>query len=213
MSENNVQQVEASPTEVPLSRLKGRDIWLRARINAFAHKHAASKASVLSGVFFVVQTVFIVIPIICVSLSLQFATAGGPAKTSSISPILGVVSIVSNGIGLGAMIVAERFHWGETRAQHANLMSGYQMIAQKARRLDNAGLPQAEVVHLCRHLEESFETLKSSGLEPSDRDHDFGYRMLLRLPNYPFGITRQDVLQGGESARPPSPRSSASVAA
>ena len=176
--------------DIKLFVAKGRDIWLRARMNAFAHKQAAAHAGVLAAVTFVAEMVFIVGSIISVGLALQVTTAhtSGAANTDQ---VLGVLAIVANGLGLGVTMLGERFQWGERRAEHANLMSQYQLIAQRARRLDNAGLPHLEAYHLCRSLEESFEIFKTSSLEPSNRNHEYGTRMLLNLPNYPFGITRE----------------------
>jgi hypothetical protein len=66
-------------------------------------------------------------------------------------------------------IIASRLQWSERQLEHQNLLANYQLIAQKARRLDNTdGLSLNEIGHLCRHLEETFEIYKTTGIEPDD---------------------------------------------
>jgi len=179
------------------ARAKGRDIWIRARTNAFAHKLEAAKLGRWSNVSFCLEVTFIVIPIVCVALSLQFHTAAEVMNQKSPvlqDEVLGIIAITSNGIALLIKIITGRLQWSERQLEHQNLLASYQLIAQKARRLDNTeALTQDDINHLCRHLEETFEIYKTTGIEPDDKVFREAHQVLLGLKTYPFGITVNDL--------------------
>lgn len=202
------EEIHADITSAAQARAKGRDIWIRSRTNALAHKLEASRVGLWANGAFCLETIFLVIPIVCVALSLQLLTTptvpatGSPpqegqtatmqilSSPSRVAALLGIIAIVSNGIALLVNIIANRFQWSERRLQHQNLLASYQLIAQKARRLDNSdGLAPSEVNHLCRHLEETFEIYKTTGIEPDDNTFKKAQNVLLGLKTYPFGIT------------------------
>jgi len=190
-------EIHAPITSPVSAQAKGRDIWIRARTNAFAHKLEASRLGLWSNGAFCFETFFIVVPIVCVGLSLQLqrtVAAPTPVSFGATAAVLGVVSIISNGLALLVNIIANRFQWSERRLQHQNLLASYQLIAQKARRLDNAEtLNAVEANHLCRHLEETFETYKTTGIEPTDKIFKRAQHVLLGLKAYPFGLTVDDL--------------------
>lgn len=190
-------EIHAPVTSHAQARAKGRDIWIRARTNAFAHKIEAGNLAQWSNGAFCLETVFVVIPIVCVALSLQVHTS---AELVNQRPGLftdetfGVIAIVSNGLALLISLISGRMQWSERCLEHQNLLASYQLIAQKARRLDNAeSMPLGEVNHLCRHLEETFEVYKTTGIEPADKVFKKAQMVLLGLKTYPFGISVADL--------------------
>lgn len=180
---------------------KGRahSMWIRARTNAFAHKVAANQLGIIGGSVFVLQTLFVIVPIICVGLSLHCITTQNilSAKIGGMSvqnwvTILGVTAIISNGLAMLLNMLAARFQWSERQLIHKNLLAGYQLIAQKVRRLDDQSLKQEEGASLCRHLEEIFEIYKAMGVEPSDRAFCKANGFMAKLKAYPFGISSEE---------------------
>ncbi|HXH40681.1 MAG TPA: hypothetical protein VNN08_18760 [Thermoanaerobaculia bacterium] len=188
-------------------REKGRDVWIRSRTNAFAHKLEARRLTIIANAAFASQTLFIVVPIVCVSLTLLLNTAGRlPAgrliawvATWSVAD-LSVIAILSNGLALYLSIVTNRFQWSERSQRHRELLSGFQLLAQKARRLDTSNLRVDEAVHLLRHLEETFEIYKAWGLEPGNSTFGRAQRMMLKLTTYPFGIKATDLVPPTEAS-------------
>jgi len=182
-------------------RGRARSMWIRARTNAFAHKVAVSQLGIIGGSVFVLQTVFVIVPIICVGLTLHCITTPNTLsiKVAGMSvqnwvTVLGLTAIISNGVGMLLNMLAARFQWGERRLIHKNLLAGYQLVAQKARRLDDQGLKEEEGALLCRHLEEIFEIYKAMGEEPSDRAFCKANKFMSKLKAYPFGITSKEFV-------------------
>ena len=179
---------------------RARSMWIRARANAFAHKIALYRVGLIGGVIYVLQMVFVLIPIVCVGLSLHLISSSGmlTGAQTSVSlqnwvTALGVISIVSNGVALLLNMLGARFQWSERRLVHQNQMAAYQLIAQKARRLDDCDLTPEEGSLFCRHLEEIFEIYKTMGIEPHDKDFCQGNVLLRKLLAYPFQITPEEL--------------------
>lgn len=178
---------------------KPKSIWIRSRTNAFAHKVTSASLARIASLVFVLQTLLVTIPIVCVGLSLYVLRSGQTnipllgSDTNSTVTILGIISIFCNGIALFLGMIANRFQWSERRLEHQKLLAAYQLIAQKARRLDDESLPDAERAFLCRHLEESFEMCKNTGVEPSDKAFRTANTLMRKLNAYPFGLTSADV--------------------
>ena len=174
---------------------RGKDIWIRARINAFAHKVTAERAAMLAHVISLLETLFIVIPIACVGISLFVVTDSTLTQMwpRRVYQELAVASIIGNAAALFLQLVNSHFGWSGQARQHNHLLASYQLIAQKARRLENRLLPSDEAIHLCRHLEESFEIYKATGIEPSDSAFVRARELFLKMPILPFEIRREDL--------------------
>jgi hypothetical protein len=174
---------------------RGRDIWIRARTNAMAHKIDASRINAFANVAFALEALFLVVPIVCVGLALESVNASkalGPhQEVHVLSPlILSITAIISNGMALFIRILSKQLQWEEHAQRHRELLSGYQLIAQKARRLENMALSTEERNHLVRHLEETFEVYKMVGLEPAHETFVRAQKVMANLNTYPFGLAR-----------------------
>ena len=186
--------------------LKARDMWIRARSNAFAHKLAAGRLKIYANISFTLQTLFVVLPIICVGLALQmFSVSANPPTNPPIlvnyfsSTTLSILAIISNGLALFISIISVWFQWSDRAKNHLQLLSGYQLIAQKARRLENKEIPQDERSHLCRHLEETFEIYKTMGIEPIDEIFEKANGLMRKVNVYPFGLTKDSLFDSRSS--------------
>lgn len=129
-------------TEIPEYYKVGKDIWIRARMNALANKIVAQRLELISAIVFVLEMLLVIIPIICIGISLYYfqdisSTASPqPSGLFGLSyKAMGVISISSNMLALFLNILSSRFQWSERSKQHRSLMSGYAIIAQKTRRL------------------------------------------------------------------------------
>ena len=151
--------------------LRGRDIWIRARTNAFAHDQASRSLRKTADWIFILQTSFVVIPIILISLSLQVMSTNFQAivfqQQEQLSfpftldnKLLSVVAIVFNGLALLLSLLSNRFRWAERALKHDELLSMYQLIAQKARRLEDPWMELKEARLYCGNLQDLFETAK-----------------------------------------------------
>lgn len=191
MTENRIDATVANCEFIA----RGRDIWIRARINAFAHKVTAERAAALAHTISLLETLFIVIPIACVGISLFVVTDSTLTQVwpRRVYQELAVASIIANAAALFLQLVNSHFGWSGHEKQHSYLLASYQLIAQKARRLENRSLPSDEAVHLCQHLEESFEIYKATGIEPSDSAFVRARDLLLKMPILPFEIRREDL--------------------
>lgn len=171
---------------------KCKSIWIRARHNAFAHKVEMEGLNKFVLVEETLMTFFIIVPIFLAALGLHFITAG-----TQMPQILGfdfaIWVIVSNTIALYMSMISKSTQFRERLLQNQKSLSGYQLIAQKIRRLDDdKEIDDDERKYLIRHLEESFETHKSYANEPSDKAFVKGKLYMAKLPSFPFGITKED---------------------
>lgn len=107
--------------------------------------------------------------------------------------ILTVISIICNALALFKTGMAKNNQYRELYLQHQRSLSGYQLIAQKIRRLDKTTLDITEIEYLIRHLEESFETHKAYAHEPPDEDFKEGAKYMQKLNSYPFGVKSKDI--------------------
>jgi hypothetical protein len=168
------------------------DLWLRARTNAIAHKLSAATFARRNIIFSLLSAIATVIPILVVAVSLQHLRGG----SSEIVPLpfgwqyatFAYIAITSNGIALLLGLVGKDLRYSERVSQHRTQLSGYSIIAQKARRLDTADIPPEEARHLLRHLQETFEIYKSSPFEPSDKTFTEAQRIVRKLKPLPFNL-------------------------
>lgn len=189
--------------------VRGKDIWLRARTNALAHEIASRSLKRVGDYIFIAQTIFIVISIILISVSLQITTArlqsetpsapGNPQteQTSSLRSmdyrLLSVISIISNGIALLLGFLSNRFRWVERSLKHDELLAMYGLIAQKARRLEDRWMDVQEAKQYCGNLQDLFETAKNRGLEASPKNFEKAKEVMTGFNAYPFGLTADQV--------------------
>ncbi|QEQ96526.1 hypothetical protein [Neptunomonas concharum] len=176
---------------------KCKSIWIRARHNAFAHKVTMERLRLLVWVEESAITLFIIVPIFCISVSLHYATTSTSSPQLmgfSLYTLLAITGIASNVAALYLTMMSKTHQFREKWLQNQKSLSGYQLIAQKVRRLDESELDESEVEYLIRHLEESFETHKSYANEPSDSDFEKGRAYLASLVSYPFSIKKEDFL-------------------
>ncbi len=174
---------------------KGKDIWIRARTNALAHKFASDHLRRWDNAQWLFFSVFVSLPVALIGFSLYLQSNEKLAVDLPgwLPPLLGVSAIVCNGLAYFLSVRATRNEWGPSLAEHRSKSTSYQLIAQKARRLDIAEIDEAEARYLCRHLEELFELCKASGVEPSNKDFTNAQRQLPKLRPLPFGVTPEEL--------------------
>jgi len=199
MVNENSSSVEGSGGHMD-TWMRGCDIWLRARTNALAQEIASRSLKKMGDWVFIAQTVFVVVPIVLISLSLQITTVKldfaplkepqGELQQPTAFPftldfrILSVIAIVSNGLALLLSFLANRFRWVERALKHDELLAVYGLIAQKARRLEDAWMNPAEAKQYCGYLQDLFESAKNRGLEPNSTfwKSQEGSRYLQHIP-------------------------------
>jgi hypothetical protein len=174
----------------------GKDIWIRARTNAFANELAVANLTHWENSVFIIRVFFIVIPIVLVSLSVSsFSTKISVGQTElelTTFHIFSFLSIISNGIALFLTIISVRLRWAERSFQYKEQLALFSMIAQKSRRLEDIKIKKQEGFQLCRQLHELFETTKSKGLEPNNKYFTKAKQMIADLNTYPFGLKKDD---------------------
>ncbi|MDB4869717.1 MAG: hypothetical protein JWL97_721 [Gemmatimonadales bacterium] len=183
---------------------QGGDLWYRARNNSLAHKMAAESFEYRNRILLVFAALLTVLPIVFISLSLYYVTAvsnGSPSGASGSRPPtdllplglnytrLSLLSIGANGLALFLGILSKDLRFSERASQHRTLQANYAVIAQKARRLEDVGIALDEGKFLLRHLQETFETNKSSPVEPSNAMFDKAHEVMPKLEPIPFGLT------------------------
>lgn len=187
-----------APTSGCQSRSKyweeGKDIWIRARTNALAHRLAAESLERWNFWLRVFEALFIVIPIVAVALMLNYVTSMNSKELLELPfeltyTNLALASIFANGLVLFAGLLSKELKLGERASQHRTLLSNYSTIAQKIRRLDTLGVDNEEAQYLCRYLQETFELCKSSSsVEPNDKMFRRAQKILPTLKPLPFDI-------------------------
>lgn len=193
---------DPTPDSSELLVSRGRDIWIRARTNAFAHHVAAVNYGRKADAGLALETLFVVTPIVVIALSLHFYTSGlrsEPVAAGLTLVDLGVLAIVGNGLALFVSLVRSQLSWSELSREHAHLQNSFQVLAQKARRLEGV-VSTDEARFLCRHLEEMFELYKGTGPEPANRHFRKARGIIAEMNVLPFGISR-DELRAAEDMR------------
>jgi hypothetical protein len=192
--------------------IRGSDIWLRARTNALAQEIASRSLKKIGDWIFIAQTIFVVVPIVLISLSLQITTIklessrvqeGQEEEHQSLTfpftmdyRMLSVISIGSNGIALLLSFLSNRFRWTERALKHDELLAVYGLIAQKARRLEDNWMKPEEMRQYCGYLQDLFESTKNRGLEPSPENFRKAKKVLGTFNAYPFNLTQAGVREG-----------------
>lgn len=171
----------------------GKDIWLRARTNAFANEMAVSDYSTWSNGFYVFETIFMVLPIglVAYAYSIVGATATKPQGNAFF--ILTLATVISNTLALFLNIISTKLALSESAFRFKEQISLYALIAQKARQLEHDDLTKDDAMQLAKYLQELFESTKSRGLEPEDKYFKKAKILMKGLNTYPFGLTKDNV--------------------
>ncbi|HLO97826.1 MAG TPA: hypothetical protein VK171_04450 [Fimbriimonas sp.] len=174
---------------------KARDIFIRSRTNALAHKIGAEKYEFLGGIFFVIETLLVVLPIFALILSLTILNNQTAPASMQISVPgylsyggLTLLAIFMNGAALVLSMIKNKLRWDEKALSHRNLETLYLNISLKIRRVEEQSLSDQEISHLRRHLEEMFEQCKFAGHEPNDHIYSKAQAQFKRLNGMPFGL-------------------------
>lgn len=170
---------------------KCQSIWKRARHNALAHKEEKRLLEKKSFIETMIVSVLIVVPIALTSLMLIFSKLKQPITVFSVDIIfiLPIIVVFCNCIALFITLLSPNLKYRERIFQSDRALSGYQLIAQKIRRLDGAPLDNDEAEFLIRHLEENFEVYKAFANEPSDQVFDTAKIHLEKLVDCPFNLS------------------------
>lgn len=167
---------------------KAENIWTRARHNAFAHKVALKRISTRLKCIYSAQILFLIVPIAATGISLQQYSFQKPNQTLNLDLLimLGIITIFSNALALGLGILVEKLQLERNCNIHKTNLSGYQLIAQKVRSIDDSILPIEDQAAIIRVIEDFFVIFKGMGDEPSDADFDKAQKMLEKTLGRPF---------------------------
>lgn len=172
---------------------KGSDIWLRSRTNAMAQHLAGGAARRKALVLGSAEAIFLVIPVILIGVAYTLSSAeNGPTHRTSVL-VLTVLAMVSSGLALLINMLIYRLKYDYQAEYNERLSQGYAMVAQKARRLEDAAMPEEEGKLLCNTLEETFEMYKAMGTDPSPEIFEQAKRAMMNLNVYPFGLSAEQA--------------------
>jgi hypothetical protein len=171
----------------------GKDIWIRARTNAFANEVATSAYSAYSNWIYGLATLFMVLPIGVVSYTYSIIRSSATPPQSGIFLALTLVTVVSNTLAVFLNIVSTKLGLSESAFRFKEQLALYSLIAQKARNLEHGNITQTDAMQLARYLQELFESTKARGLEPNNRYFTAGKKLIKGMNTYPFGLTMEDV--------------------
>jgi hypothetical protein len=161
------------------------NIWERARINAFAHKLAAEQAKQKSTILFVSAFVCSLLSVTFVILVYMISSAPsifGADQSNALLPFLfTLLSIIFTILALGASVLSSHFKYDVAAAEHIYFLGSFQFIAQKARAVKWPDMPYENCERLLIGLEESFQLLKSRGVEPSDKLYNRAHEILEKI--------------------------------
>ena len=177
MSNENPKQLGGDTARAVIGQL-----WLRARINAFAHREAATENSDRSERSFereliaaLVSILFIIFAYIALTMDRwgEFRELIGLGFT--------VLSILMTLWSMYESIMANYRKLDVRSARHEHLLNSFQYLAQRARESKWPDLPTEEVEALLRDLERDFALLKATGTEPADRHFDAAHRLVKKI--------------------------------
>ncbi|MEW6289031.1 MAG: DUF4064 domain-containing protein [Thermodesulfobacteriota bacterium] len=183
-------ETQARPPSEPRDVIK--NIWHRARTNAYAHKFAAEHYSKFGRRYFIAGLICSILSILCVILVYLLNSNDGQAAKYLASGgidsgILALIFVLSSIVLALASIICEVIGNSEKydiyAAEHRFLNNSYLYIAQRAREANWPDMPYSDVVELLKDLERDFQLLKVRGRDPEDRFFRNAIDLLLEIKN------------------------------
>lgn len=176
--------------DAPLGAHNGdsaRDIWVRSRIAAFAHRNAferykeASEKGRRSETLCSIVGLIFVIVIFALSESI-------PDEVVYKSYILLSITVSSSLITAYALYLSHNSTMQQNESlgkHHETLEALYRVISQKARKLEVPSIDAAEATFIARHLNEQIEILIARGHPPTDADYDLAHKIKNKIVGHP----------------------------
>lgn len=162
-----------------------RQIWDRARSNAFAHRYAAENYRGRATALFVLQTVFgilgilLVLGVYIVSSSEKVSFVDNEVDTI----ILTFSAVVASILSLFSSILQNYLGYEKLEQLHDHNQHSYLHIAQRAREVRFPDIAKGRSTEILQDLERDFQVLKARGKEPSDRHFTAGDLLLEKIEN------------------------------
>ncbi|MEN6481259.1 MAG: hypothetical protein ABFD29_03670 [Anaerolineaceae bacterium] len=182
-----VQENPTSPFEI------GKDLWIRARTNAFANELAVSYYTRFSNILYGLELFFLVSAIGLVSYSYSIAGSATGSNPNTLFPLFSLLTVIFNTIALYISIFSVKLSLSESAFRYKEQLSMYSLISQKARQLDHSMHDDEDALKFAVYLQDLFEITKSRGIEPDNKFFIKGKTLLKGLNTYPFGLTKNDL--------------------
>ena len=165
--------------EVEDARTYLKEMWRRARVNAFAHRYAAERYEAISAKSFKAQVALGLLAILAVILVYAIATVWPTAKDDNgdqwqlvnvIQLALTILSVALSSAALFYAILQARAKYEKLSQAHSSNQHSFLSIAQRCYRVKFPSIGAVEALQLKTHLEVEFEHHKFRGPEPSNED-------------------------------------------
>jgi hypothetical protein len=164
-------------------------IWLRARINAFAHETASNDYSRKDSFWFLMAILFSLIGIFFIILS--YITQNSPNKSDdyeifgallSLSSLeYALISIVATFVSLIVTIYSNHKRFSYLSERHRAIQNDYLYIAQRTRAAKDPTIKEEDLIALYKSLEKDFADQKSRGIEPQDKYFDKAHKRFKKI--------------------------------
>ncbi|MDR0681146.1 MAG: hypothetical protein LBG15_04750 [Dysgonamonadaceae bacterium] len=145
-----------------LQELIGK-VWMRARINAFAHREAMNNSRFRESLWYVIT-------ISTSLLSMLFMTLSYINNNqSTVSLFFLLLSIIFAFCSLFATIFSNHMRYSITFEEHKFTQNSYMLLAQRTRVAKNPTISKEKLNELYNDLERDFSDIKARGIEPQDK--------------------------------------------
>jgi hypothetical protein len=174
------------------------ELWLRARINAFAHEVAAYDYNRKDSLWFFATILFSLISIffIIISYITQNKLDDNISKIFHallVFPTLdyALFSIVATFFSLIITIYSNHERFSYLSERHRAIQNNYIYIAQRTRIAKDPTIKEGELIALYKGLERDFADQKSRGIEPRDKYFDKAHKIYEKIKKNPISSEAQ----------------------
>lgn len=182
------------------------EIWYRARINAFAHRAAATELTRRAKWYFTCElggALLSIFLVICVYFVSTVPNLQSHPQIQYVAIGLTAGSIVFTLTSLFLGVMANYLRLEVLAENHRHSLNSYQYIAQRAREAKWPDMPNEDVVALLKDLERDFQLLKARATEPEDRHFDEAHAVVSKVRSDPTSSIAQSF--PAPIIRPPIP--------
>jgi hypothetical protein len=181
-----------------------KQIWERARSNAFAHREAAEEYAQEAAELFVRQLysgMLSVFSIILLYITLPTDSGGVEVPVIWTKVLSGILTLTSVGLSIYSLMEGIKQNYrGYEKLQvlHDHNQHSYLSIAQRAREVRFFGIDEDRAMSILEDLERDFQLLKVRGIEPANRHFLAGDALLAKLKSGPE--SERQSFDGDDSA-------------
>ena len=136
-------------------------LWLRARINAFAHREVMNESRKKESGWYITTILSSLVSML--GITLTYITK------DSLSLFFTIISIIFAFVSLFATILSNHKRYGIISEQHEFILNSYMHIAQRTRLAKDPTISTEDLKALYEDLEKDFADIKSRGIEPQDK--------------------------------------------